>query len=91
MDVSGQFPMNKHETLRNFVRFGMYFNGKLCLKNIDFLRNYNIVHLLKISRNYFHPPNFLEKKLTIIISIIFLCTFSKMFYLIEIVILLAKI
>ena len=32
------FSLNKHETLRNFVRFGIYFNGKLCLKNIDFLR-----------------------------------------------------
>ena len=26
------------ETLSNFVRFGMYFNRNLCLKNIDFLR-----------------------------------------------------
>ena len=35
--VSRHFPYEKHETLSNFVRFGIYFNGKLCLKNIDFL------------------------------------------------------
>ena len=26
------FPMNKHEVLSNFVRFGTYLNRKLCLK-----------------------------------------------------------
>ena len=38
--------MNKHETLSNFVRFGIYFNGKLCLKNIVFIENNNIGHLI---------------------------------------------
>ena len=32
MDFQGIFPMNKHEIQSNFVRFGIYFNRKLCLK-----------------------------------------------------------
>ena len=38
MDVSRIFSMIKHETLGNFVRSGICFNGKFCLKIIDFLR-----------------------------------------------------
>ena len=34
----GIFPLNKHETLSNSVRLGIYFNGKLCLRNIDLVR-----------------------------------------------------
>ena len=30
--LSGHFPMNKHEVYSNFVRFGIYFNKKLCVK-----------------------------------------------------------
>ena len=30
--LSGHFSMNKHEILSNFVRVGIYFNKKLCLK-----------------------------------------------------------
>ena len=32
MGYQGIFPMNKHEVLSNYVRFGIYFNRKLCLK-----------------------------------------------------------
>ena len=62
------------------MRFGIYLNGKLCLKN--FLEYNNIGHLLKISRDYFRPLN---------ISIIVLCTFLKMLSFVAIVLLLTKI
>ena len=32
MGFQGIFPMNKHEMQSNFVRFGIHFNRKLCLK-----------------------------------------------------------
>ena len=32
MGIQGIFSMNKHEILSNCVRFGLYFNRKLCLK-----------------------------------------------------------
>ena len=32
MGFQGIFPMNKYEIQSNFVRFGIYFNRKLCLK-----------------------------------------------------------
>ena len=69
MDFQGIFPMNKHETQSNFVRFGIYFNRKLCLK-FDNFQNINIGHL-KISRDYFWPPKFSEKKR--IIYLLYFC------------------
>ena len=43
------------------MRFGIYFNRKLCLKfelkYLIFLENINIGHM-KISRDYFWPPKF---------------------------------
>ena len=38
MNILEHFAMNKHETLSKYVRFGIYFHGKLCLKYIDFRR-----------------------------------------------------
>ena len=67
------------------MRFSIYFNRKLCFK-IKKISIFYIGHLLKISRDFFRPPQkkiFLEKKWTII-SVTFLCKFS-------IVVLLTKI
>ena len=52
-DISCTHAMNKHETLSNCVRFGIYFNGKLCyyIKILIFLENNNIGHLFKVSRD----------------------------------------
>ena len=58
MGFQGIFPMNKHEVLSNFVRFGIYFNRKLCLKFV--LENIDIGHL-KISRDYSWPQNFQKR------------------------------
>ena len=38
MGFQGIFPMNKPEIWNNFVRFGIYFDRKLCLKFV--LNNY---------------------------------------------------
>ena len=54
--------MNKHETYSNFMCFTKCFDKK----NIDFLRNIYICHLLKTSQDNFAPlPHIFSKEIEI--------------------------
>ena len=68
----------------------IYWTSSLLIKILkDKKLMINMSHL-KISRDYSWPPKFSEKNGQYI-SIIFLCTLSKMFQFVEIVVLLTKI
>ena len=61
------------------------------LKYLIFLEKFNIGHLIKISWDYFWPPKFSEKKLTIYLLYICVYAFENVFPVVEIVVLLTKI
>ena len=84
--LSGHFPMNNHEILNNFVRFGIYILIESCVfKYLICLENINIGHL-KISRDYVWPPEFSERKWTI--YLLYFCVhFRILYYFVKIVVL----